>query len=78
MGFNPFMPELLATCSKDATIKLWEIPPTGLTESAKEPLTTLSSKSHTGLLGMEWHHTVNNTLATFGNDLTVRVWDVGQ
>ena len=72
------MPELLATCSKDATLKLWEIPPEGFEESAKEPLATLSSNSTSGIIGFEWHHTVNNMIASFGVDRVVRIWDVGE
>ena len=43
-AWNPFNENMLATGSDDTTIKLWHIPDGGLTESLKDPLTTLSGK----------------------------------
>ncbi|KAH8096047.1 hypothetical protein JL720_3394 [Aureococcus anophagefferens] len=39
--FHPFNEQLLASCSDDSTVKLWGIPPGGLTETLTEPLVDL-------------------------------------
>jgi coronin-1B/1C/6 len=41
-AWNPFNDNVLATGSDDTTVKLWHIPDGGLTESLRDPLTTLS------------------------------------
>ena len=72
------MPDLLASSSKDGTIKLWQIPEEGFETNAKESLATLETNSTVGIMGFEWHDTVNNMLASYGLDRCVRIWDVSE
>lgn len=73
--FHPFNDYLVASCSEDATVKLWNIPEGGLKETLREPAQTLSG--HKRKVGnLEWNPNANNVLATTSTDYAVKVWDV--
>jgi coronin-1B/1C/6 len=75
LDFSPFHDDLLATASKDCTLKLWEIPPDGLTANMTQCAQDM--QGHTKQVGLlKWHPTADHTLASGSNDGMVKVWDV--
>jgi coronin-1B/1C/6 len=73
--FNPFHEHLIASASDDTTIKVWGIPPGGLTETCTEPLVDLTGHGRKVTL-INFHPTANNILASTSSDFTVRLWDI--
>eukprot|EP01087_Luapelamoeba_hula_P007492 TRINITY_DN183_c0_g1_i1.p2 TRINITY_DN183_c0_g1~~TRINITY_DN183_c0_g1_i1.p2 ORF type:complete len:453 (+),score=97.91 TRINITY_DN183_c0_g1_i1:124-1482(+) len=72
--FHPFNDDLIASASEDGTIKLWQIPEGGLTETLRDPAQTLTG--HRRKVGtVNWNPTANNVLATSSTDYTVKIWD---
>uniref|UniRef100_A0A3B4FXK4 Coronin n=1 Tax=Pundamilia nyererei TaxID=303518 RepID=A0A3B4FXK4_9CICH len=59
--WNPFNDCCIASCSEDATVKVWEIPPHGVYKNITVPWKELQGHSRrVGLI--EWHPTANNIL----------------
>ncbi|KAJ8608756.1 hypothetical protein CTAYLR_007792 [Chrysophaeum taylorii] len=73
--FNPFHEHLIASASEDLTIKVWGIPPDGLTETITEPLVDLHGHGRKVTL-LRFHPTANNVLGSIGGDFVVKVWDI--
>ncbi|KAH8076285.1 hypothetical protein JL721_278 [Aureococcus anophagefferens] len=73
--FHPFNEQLLASCSDDSTVKLWGIPPGGLTETLTEPLVDLRGHGRKVTL-LRFHPTASNVLASVSADMLCKVWDV--
>ncbi|XP_062514587.1 coronin-7-like [Corticium candelabrum] len=72
--FSPFDDCLLATGSEDLSVRLWRIPPEGLTENLSTPETSL--KGHEKRVeGVLFHPTANDVLTSSSGN-TVRVWDI--
>ena len=67
---------MLASASDDSTIKLWVIDgEDGLTEHVTEA--ELEFDDHgKKCKAIQWHETASNTLASYAEDNTVRIWDV--
>eukprot|EP01012_Entosiphon_sulcatum_P049202 TRINITY_DN677_c0_g1_i1.p1 TRINITY_DN677_c0_g1~~TRINITY_DN677_c0_g1_i1.p1 ORF type:complete len:722 (-),score=181.97 TRINITY_DN677_c0_g1_i1:138-2282(-) len=73
--FHPFNDHLLATGSEDLTVRLWSIPPEGLTENITESVQTLTGHSKkVGIL--KFHPSADHVLATAAIDHTIKIWDV--
>lgn len=73
--FSPFVPNLLATASDDATVRIWEFPQEGLSEnfsSEKQKFTGHCKK--VGLLS--FNPTVAEIIASASFDNTVNVWNI--
>jgi len=67
----------LATCSEDATAKLFRIPDAGLANGSQltEDIQTL--KGHKRKVGVvKFHPVVENVIATASQDYDIKVWDV--
>ena len=74
--FNPFSDHILASCSDDSTIKIWDLPKSGgLTENITEPMVDIRGHGRKVTL-LRWNPTAANTLASCSGDQTVKVWDV--
>ena len=73
--FHPFNEQLLASCSDDSTVKLWGIPPGGLTETLTEPLVDLRGHGRKVTL-LRFPPTASNVLASVSADMLCKVWDV--
>ncbi|XP_012878699.1 PREDICTED: coronin-2A [Dipodomys ordii] len=73
--WNPFNDFQIASCSEDATIKIWDIPKQLLTRN----LTTYSKElvGHARRVGLvEWHPTAANILFSAGYDYKVMIWNL--
>ncbi|XP_051822975.1 coronin-2A isoform X1 [Antechinus flavipes] len=73
--WNPFDDFVIASCSEDATIKIWDIPKQflsrNITISKKE---LLGHSRRVGLL--EWHPTAANILFSTGYDYKLMIWNL--
>ncbi|XP_074136157.1 coronin-2A isoform X1 [Sminthopsis crassicaudata] len=73
--WNPFDDFVIASCSEDATIKIWDIPKQflsrNITNSKKE---LLGHSRRVGLL--EWHPTAANILFSTGYDYKLMIWNL--
>ncbi|XP_038057415.1 coronin-7-like [Patiria miniata] len=76
MDFSPFDDYMLATCSNDNMIKIWDLPEGGLTESMSTPAATLP-KLAKGVQNVLFHPTAEGLLAS-SSDKTVQIWDIGK
>lgn len=73
--WNPFNDYCIASCSEDATVKVWEIPPHGVLKNLTVPWKELQGHSRrVGLI--EWHPTANNILLSTAYDYQVMIWNL--
>jgi WD40 repeat protein len=73
--FSPFNENLLGTASEDGMIKMWVIPPEGITKDITECDIELRGHSKKVIL-MRFHPNSDYTLASTGSDNTVKIWDI--
>ncbi|XP_050823542.1 coronin-2B isoform X1 [Gopherus flavomarginatus] len=77
--WNPFIENIIASCSEDTSVRIWEIPEGGLKRNMTEAILELFGHSRrVGLV--EWHPTTNNILFSAGYDYKVLIWnlDIGE
>ncbi|KAK2514099.1 coronin-2A isoform X2 [Columba livia] len=73
--WNPFNDFVIASCSEDATIKIWDIPRHLLTKNITNPKKELLG--HVRRVGLiEWHPTANNILFSSGYDYKIMIWNL--
>ncbi|KAL8591842.1 hypothetical protein ACOMHN_044338 [Nucella lapillus] len=75
--WNPFNDNMIASGSEDCTVKLWQIPSSGLVT----PLTDwwVDLHGHLRRVGyLEWHPTAENIILSAGYDYKCIVWNVEQ
>ncbi|XP_062984562.1 coronin-2A [Elgaria multicarinata webbii] len=73
--WNPFDDFVIASCSEDATVKIWNIPQHILTKS----ITTAQKEllGHARRVGLiEWHPTASNILFSTGYDYKIMIWNL--
>ncbi|XP_038078174.1 LOW QUALITY PROTEIN: coronin-2B-like [Patiria miniata] len=76
--WNPFNDNEIASCSEDGTVKVWEIPDTGvLTETTATLLADLVKHTRR-VLQIEWHPTASGIILSVGQDNKIVIWDVEQ
>ncbi|NWY70928.1 COR2B protein, partial [Erithacus rubecula] len=69
--WNPFIENIIASCSEDTSVRIWEIPEGGLKRNMTEAV--LELYGHSRRVGLvEWHPTTNNILLSAGYDYKVR------
>uniref|UniRef100_A0A3P8V8X4 Coronin n=1 Tax=Cynoglossus semilaevis TaxID=244447 RepID=A0A3P8V8X4_CYNSE len=75
--WNPFDDYCIASCSEDCTVKIWDIPVTGVQQNLTRARKTLIGHSRrVGLI--EWHPTAENLLLSSAYDYKVFLWDISQ
>ncbi|NWY04944.1 COR2B protein, partial [Nothoprocta ornata] len=77
--WNPFIETVIASCSEDTSVRIWEIPEGGLKRNMTEAV--LELYGHSRRVGLvEWHPTTNNILFSAGYDYKVLIWnlDIGE
>ncbi|NWX18820.1 COR2B protein, partial [Aegotheles bennettii] len=68
--WNPFIENIIASCSEDTSVRIWEIPEGGLKRNMTEAV--LELYGHSRRVGLvEWHPTTNNILFSAGYDYKV-------
>ncbi|CAG01931.1 unnamed protein product, partial [Tetraodon nigroviridis] len=73
--WNPFNDHCIASCSEDATVKVWEIPLHGLMKNLTVSWKELQGhRRRVGLI--EWHPTASNILFSTGYDYQVMIWNL--
>ncbi|XP_022522510.1 coronin-2A [Astyanax mexicanus] len=73
--WNPFNDFCIASCSEDATVKVWDIPQQGVLKNITLPWKELQGHSRrVGLI--EWHPTASNILFSTGYDYQVMIWNL--
>ncbi|NWW49530.1 COR2A protein, partial [Pedionomus torquatus] len=73
--WNPFNDFVIASCSEDATVKIWEIPKHLLTKNITSPKKELLG--HVRRVGLiEWHPTANDILFSSGYDYKIMIWNL--
>jgi len=75
MDFNPFNDDQLVTVSEDTTIKLWDLPEEGLTETIKEPSMTLEGHGKK-ITFCTFNQVAEGILASVSFDKTVKTWSL--
>ena len=81
-SFSPHQPDLIATCSADATIKLFDLrspslmtSPTSLTNPLTTPSLTIPPVGPAEILSLDWNKYRPHVLAASSTDKKIRVWD---
>ncbi|XP_029459718.1 coronin-2A [Rhinatrema bivittatum] len=73
--WNPFNDFIIASCSEDATVKIWEIPKHLLSKNITNAQKELQGHSRRVAL-IEWHPTANNILFSTGYDYKILIWSL--
>ncbi|NXP97789.1 COR2A protein, partial [Vidua macroura] len=73
--WNPFNDFVIASCSEDATVKIWDIPNQLLKRNITIPKKELFG--HTRRVSLiEWHPTADNILFSSGYDYKIMIWNL--
>ncbi|NXP01319.1 COR2A protein, partial [Certhia brachydactyla] len=73
--WNPFNDFVIASCSEDATVKIWDIPNQVLKRNITTPRKELLG--HVRRVGLiEWHPTADNILFSAGYDYKIMIWNL--
>uniref|UniRef100_A0A3P8Z6H3 Coronin n=1 Tax=Esox lucius TaxID=8010 RepID=A0A3P8Z6H3_ESOLU len=75
--WNPFFENIIASCSEDSSVRIWEIPDGGLRRNMTEAMMELYGHSRrVGLI--EWHPTSSGILFSAGYDYKILIWNLEQ
>ncbi|XP_033839667.1 coronin-2B-like isoform X1 [Periophthalmus magnuspinnatus] len=75
--WNPFDDHCIASCSEDCTVKVWDIPVSGVQQDLTWATKTLMGHSRRVAV-IEWHPTAENLLLSSAYDYKVLLWDLSQ
>ena len=68
---------MIASCSEDTTVKIWQIPDEGLGKTIlQEPLLTLDGVHQRKVHQILWHPTANNILLSASYDPLIAIWNL--
>nr|XP_034337381.1 coronin-1C-A isoform X6 [Crassostrea gigas] len=76
IAFCPHNDDVIASCSEDCTVKVWQIPEGGLTRNLTEPVVELVSHIKRACI-VTWHPSAQNILLSAGADSKICIWNVG-
>ncbi|KAK7087471.1 coronin-1C-like isoform X2 [Littorina saxatilis] len=72
----PHNDNVVASASDDCTVKVWQIPDSGLVTNLSEPVVDLfAHQKRVGFIA--WHPTAQNVLVSAGSDFKLFFWNVG-
>ncbi|KTF78187.1 hypothetical protein cypCar_00017041 [Cyprinus carpio] len=73
--WNPFHDNIIASCSEDSSVRIWEVPDDGLRRNLTESVLELYGHSRrVGLI--EWHPTTSGILFSAGYDYKILIWNL--
>ncbi|KAG8595154.1 hypothetical protein GDO81_001436 [Engystomops pustulosus] len=73
--WNPFDDYVIASCSEDASVKIWDIPKPYVTKSITNARKELVGHSRrVGLI--EWHPTASNIIFSTAYDYKIMIWNI--
>ena len=75
LAWNPFNDQIIASCSEDGSIKIWEIPEGGLSENLTMPLLTFDYHQKR-CISVQWHPVANNVLMSVSQDPSIVIWNL--
>ncbi|EGC37711.1 hypothetical protein DICPUDRAFT_46298 [Dictyostelium purpureum] len=75
--FSNFNDHVVATGSRDCTIKIWEVPEEGLKENLVTPLISLPKQSKR-ITGVYFHPSVDSLFVSSSMDYSIDLWDLAQ
>lgn len=79
LQWNPFNDNMLATCSEDGSIKIWEIPDIGVLVNMDDSKALLSLDYHERrCIQIEWHPIASNVLLSVSQEPKVCVWNLDE
>lgn len=68
---------MIASCSEDTTVKIWQIPDDGLGKTnLTEPLLTLEGLHQRKVHQILWHPTASNILLSASYDPLIVIWNL--
>ncbi|NWU87177.1 COR2A protein, partial [Onychorhynchus coronatus] len=73
--WNPFNDFVIASCSEDSTVKIWDIPNQLLKRNITNPKKELLGHAGRVIL-IEWHPTADNILFSSGYDYKIMIWNL--
>jgi coronin-1B/1C/6 len=73
--WNPFNDNMIASCSEDGCVKIWEIPEKGLFTNMEEPLLSLDYHERR-CVQIAWHPVASNVLLSVSQEPKVCVWNL--
>ncbi|XP_073257183.1 coronin-1C-like [Porites lutea] len=77
VAWNPFDDNMIASCSEDTTVKIWQIPDEGLGKTIlTEPLLTLEGLHQRKVHQILWHPTAANILLSASYDPSIVIWNL--
>ena len=77
VSWNPFDDNMIASCSEDTTVKIWQIPDDGLGKTnLTEPLLTLEGLHQRKVHQILWHPTASNILLSASYDPLIVIWNL--
>ena len=77
LEFSPFKDTILATGSDDATVKLWDIPSTGLRQNLSQDL--LTYKGHSRRVSfVRFNPVASDVMASASTDYSLHVWNLSK
>ncbi|XP_069102262.1 coronin-2B-like isoform X2 [Argopecten irradians] len=75
--WSPFSDYMIASCSDDNTVKVWQVPEKGLSGNLTEWLVDLHGHSRRTTY-IDWHPTAENILLSTGMDFKSILWNIEQ
>ena len=77
VAWNPFDDNMIASCSEDATVKIWHIPDQGLDkEILTTPLISLEGQHQKKVQQILWHPVAANVLLSASWDPVIVIWNL--
>lgn len=79
VAFSPFNDSIIASASEDATIRLWQIKEDGGNIKSQHNEQIAELKGHgRKVCRLAFNDVVNNCLASFGFENTIKLWDISK
>ncbi|XP_021361493.1 coronin-2B-like isoform X3 [Mizuhopecten yessoensis] len=75
--WSPFSDYMIASCSDDNTVKVWQLPENGLKGNLTEWVVDLHGHSRRATY-IDWHPTAENVLLSAGMDFKCILWNIEQ